>query len=99
MNKYENAILTLQKTKKCQFKAFGNSMTPILYSGVLLFLEQSNNYEIDDIVFCRVHGRYIDAHKIIAKDINKGYLIANNHGRQNGWTHTIYAKVVSHSYV
>lgn len=98
MNKYEYAKQTLQATKKAEFKAFGNSMLPILKSGAILSFEQTDDYEIGDIVFCRVKGRYIDAHKIIAKDPKKGWLIANNHGRQNGWTHTIYGKVVSVRY-
>lgn len=98
MNKYEHAKQTLQATKKAEFKAFGNSMLPILKSGAILSFEQTDDYEIGDIVFCRVKGRYIDAHKIIAKDSKKGWLIANNHGRQNGWTHTIYGKVVSVRY-
>jgi hypothetical protein len=47
-----------------------------------------------DIVFCKVKGRYIDAHRVIKKDVGKGWLIANNHGFENGWTRVIYGKVV-----
>ncbi|MFN4151150.1 MAG: S24 family peptidase [Candidatus Sericytochromatia bacterium] len=75
-------------------KAFGNSMLPILKSGSLLTFEKFDEYEINDIVFCKVKGRYIDAHKITKKDFNKGYLIANNQGYENGWTKTIYGKVI-----
>lgn len=75
-------------------KAFGNSMTPILKSGALLTFKKFTDYEIGDIVFCKVKGRFIDAHKIIKKDSNRGYLIGNNHGFQNGWTKIIYGKVI-----
>lgn len=75
-------------------KAFGSSMLPILKSGTLLTFEKANGYKSGDIVFCKVKGRYIDAHKIIKTDANKGFLIANNHGHENGWTRTIYGKVV-----
>lgn len=75
-------------------KAFGSSMLPILKSGSLLTFEKSERYEIGDIVFCKVKGRYIDAHKIVKQDEGKGYLIANNHGWENGWTRSIYGRVI-----
>lgn len=73
---------------------FGSSMTPILKSGETLTFQRQDNYEIGDIVFCKVRGRFIDAHKIIKKDKKRGYLIANNHGWENGWTRTIYGKAI-----
>ena len=79
-------------------KAFGNSMLPILKSGSLLTFVRATDYKIGDIVFCKVKGRYIDAHKIIKCEAGKGYLIANNHGFENGWTKTIFAKMVQAEY-
>lgn len=76
-------------------KAFGNSMLPILKSGSLLTFAKASTYMIGDIVFCKVRGRYIDAHKIVKIDAAQGFLIANNHGFENGWTKIIYGKVVS----
>jgi transposase len=73
---------------------FGHSMEPILKSGSRLTYLRQNDYEIGDIVFCKVRGRFIDAHKIIKKDLRKGFLIANNHGHENGWTKKIYGKVI-----
>ncbi len=32
--------------------------------------------------------------KITKKDANKGYMIANNKGFENGWTKTIYGYVI-----
>jgi SOS-response transcriptional repressor LexA len=67
---------------------------PILKSGSLLTFTKSEDYAIGDIVFCKVKGHYIDAHKIVKKDTNKGYLIANNHGFENGWTKIVFGKVI-----
>jgi signal peptidase I len=75
-------------------KVFGNSMVPIIKSGSVLTFKKCEAYEPDDVVFCKVKGRYIDAHKIVAVSPERGYLIANNHGHNNGWTHTIYGKVI-----
>lgn len=68
-------------------------MLPVLKSGTTLTFERASDYEIGDIVFCKVKGRYIDAHKIIKTDTQKGYLIANNHGYENGWTRSVYGRV------
>ncbi|AXY76374.1 S24 family peptidase [Paraflavitalea soli] len=94
MNKYLRLKDELSLAGTGKMKAFGNSMLPVLKDGSLLTFEKADNYEIGDIVFCKVKGRYIDAHKIIKKDTTKGFLIANNHGFENGWTKIIYGKVV-----
>ncbi|GAA3945682.1 S26 family signal peptidase [Chitinophaga oryziterrae] len=94
MNKYERLKSELEATGKGKMKAFGSSMLPILKSGSHLTFEKASEYKIGDIVFSKVRGRYIDAHKIIKTDAHKGFLIANNHGFENGWTRTIYGKVV-----
>src|SRR4051812_22408249 len=94
MNKYERLKSELESTGKGKMKAFGSSMLPILKSGTHLTFEKASEYKIGDIVFCKVKGRYIDAHKIIKTDAHKGFLIANNHGFENGWTRIIYGKVV-----
>ena len=98
MNKYERLKTELASAGTGKMKAFGNSMLPILKSGSLLTFTQAPGYKIGDIVFCKVRGRYIDAHKIIKTDPAKGFLIANNHGFENGWTRTIYGKVTEAEY-
>lgn len=98
MNKYQRVKTELEEDGTSRMKCFGNSMTPILESGSLLEFEKQEEYEIDDIVFCKVKGRHIDAHKITKKDQQKDkirYMIANNKGFENGWTQTIYGKVVN----
>ncbi len=98
MNKFERLKEILASTGSGKMKAFGSSMLPILKSGSLLTFETAEEYEIGDIVFCKVKGRYIDAHKIVKKDSNKGFLIANNHGWENGWTKVIYGRVKTGEY-
>lgn len=93
MNKFERLKIELAESGNGKMKAFGSSMMPILKSGSTLTFEAAAEYEIGDIVFCKVKGRYIDAHKIIKKDPGKGFLIANNHGWENGWTRTIFGRV------
>jgi len=95
MNKFERLKKELEAQGHGKMKAFGNSMLPILKSGSLLSFEQAADYKIGDIVFCKVKGRYIDAHKIVKTDSNKGFLIANNHGYENGWTKIIYGRVIT----
>lgn len=91
--KYSKAIEELTKQGHTTFRVFGNSMMSIIKSGSTLYFEKADNYEIGDVVFCRVSGRIIDAHLITAKG-ERGWLISNNHGHDNGWTKQIYGKVV-----
>lgn len=94
MNKYERLKETLDTTGTGTMKCFGNSMLPILTNPSVCTYQKQDKYEVGDIVFCKVKGRYIDAHKITKME-NERYMIANNHGWENGWTKTIYGKVIS----
>ena len=94
MNKYEKLKKELEDGNEFAMKVFGNSMTPIIKSGTQLTFKQFDEYEKGDIVFCKVKGRYIDAHKITKKNKKKGYMISNNHGWDNGWTKKIFGKVI-----
>jgi hypothetical protein len=93
MNKYHRCKEELENTGKSKMTVFGQSMMPIIKSGSTLTFQKFDEYEIGDIVFCKVRGRFIDAHKIVSKGV-KGFQIANNHGFINGWTHTIFGKVI-----
>ena len=90
--KYSKGMQELTKQGYTYFRVFGNSMTPKIKSGSLLRFEVAEDYDIGDVVFCRVSGRIIDAHLITAKG-ERGWLISNNHGHDNGWTKQIYGKV------
>jgi phage repressor protein C with HTH and peptisase S24 domain len=98
MNKYERLKQELQEKGEGKMKVFGNSMLPKIKSGALLTFKVKDKYEVDDIVFSRVKSRYIDAHQITKIDQNKGYLIANNHGYENGWTKQIFGYVINIEY-
>lgn len=93
MNKYERLIDDLEKSGTGKMKCFGNSMKPIIDNGSLLTFVKRIKYQIGDIVFCKVKGNYIDAHKVLSTSEDRGYLIGNNRGFQNGWTHTVYGCV------
>lgn len=72
----------------------GNSMLPIIKSRqpVELTPTKWEDVEIDDIVYCKVHGNYY-THLVKGKDDQKGVLIGNNKGGINGWTKNVYGKV------
>lgn len=95
MNKYENLKSLLESVGTGRMTCFGNSMTPIIKSGSTLTFIKQESYAVNDIVFSKVKGRYIDAHKIIKIDSEGRYLIANNHGWENGWTKNIFGKAIS----
>ena len=94
MNKYQRLIEDLERTGTGTMKCFGNSMKPILANPSTCTYRTLPEYRIGDIVFCKVKGRYIDAHKIVKIGVDGRYLIANNHGYENGWTRTVYGKVI-----
>jgi SOS-response transcriptional repressor LexA len=80
-----------------RMKVFGQSMLPIIKSGAILTYQAKPSYEVGDIVFCKVRGRFIDAHKVLKKDGDR-YQIGNNHGHINGWSRQLYGKVVKIEY-
>ena len=97
-NKYEALKEKLEQEGTGKMKCFGSSMTPILKSGSVLTFVSQDEYEVGDIVFCKVKGRYIDAHKITKIGQDGKYMIANNHGWENGWTKVIYGKAIKAEY-
>lgn len=92
-DRYQRLINELAATGKGVMQCRGNSMLPILTNPCVNHYEKEPSYAVGDIVFCRVKGRFIDAHKITASDGTR-YLISNNRGYNNGWTRTIYGRVV-----
>lgn len=73
----------------------GNSMVPLIHhrQPVKIAPTTWEDCEVGDIAYCKVHGR-VFTHLVKAKDLQKGLLIGNNHGYNNGWTKTVYGKVV-----
>lgn len=95
MNKYERTTKTLEGGQDAAMKVFGNSMRPIITSGAKLLFRRTDDYQIGDVVFCKVKGRLIDAHKIIKIDSKGRFMIANNLGRENGWASQIFGRVIA----
>lgn len=91
--KYERLKADLANSGRGQMKCFGNSMKPILSNPSTCHYETRDAYSVGDIVFCRVNGRYIDAHRITKIGRDGRYMIANNHGHENGWTRQIFGRV------
>lgn len=94
MNKYDTLKAALEDGKQASMKCYGNSMLPILTNPSTCTYRREAAYRIGDIVFCKVKGRYIDAHRITAVRGHR-YMISNNHGFENGWASAVYGRVVS----
>ena len=68
-------------------------MRPIIAHRQPVTAKSFPEYEVGDVVFCKVRGNFY-THKVVAKNEKKGYQIANNRGRVNGWTRNVYAKII-----
>ena len=95
MNKYEWALEQLISQGEVTFKVFGTSMMPLIKTESILTFKKTDDYQVGDVVFCRVHGNYIDAHLVTQIDSKGRYLISNNHGHNNGWTKKVFARVIA----
>ncbi len=93
--KYQRVLDAVEKGDDAKMKAFGRSMVPLIDNGSVLTYRATNDYKIGDVVFCKVKGRLIAAHKIIKIDEKGRCMIANNKGRENGWASKIFARVVA----
>lgn len=86
-------IEQLQSGNQIKFRPRGNSMSGKIESGQLVTVDPDcANLKIGDIVLCKVKGSvYLHLIKSIK---GSQYLIGNNKNRLNGWTNTIFGKVV-----
>lgn len=68
-----------------RYKEGGNSMLPLIKSNQPVTLTPCQDIElkVNDIVFCKVKGRFV-THKIL-KIRKDEYQIGNNRGFVNGW--------------
>ena len=87
----------LQRGETVQFRPRGNSMSPRIKSGQLCTVAPADSYKVGDIVLCRVRGRaYLHLVKAIrSRNGNDSFQIGNNRGHINGWTTTVFGKLVS----
>ena len=73
----------------------GNSMMPLIKSKQEHIIKPITweECEVDDIVYCKVSGHFY-THLVKGKNQDKGLLIGNNKGGINGWTKSVYGKVI-----
>lgn len=90
----QQVIDQLERNALAAFRPRGHSMSPRIKSGQQVIVDPNiNNLQVNDIVFCRVHGN-LYVHKI--KAIKDGrYLISNLGGHENGYASKIYGKVIA----
>lgn len=86
-------VRQLQAGETVQFRPRGSSMTPRIRSGQLVTVEPCTAAAVGDVVLCRVLG-HVYLHLVAKIGADGRYLITNNHGRVNGWTRTLYGRVV-----
>lgn len=83
----QGAVEPLRRGETVQARGFGNSMTPLVESGEIVTLipvTAATDLGKGDVVLAKVNGRlYLHLIRALAQD---EVLIANNHGRVNGWT-------------
>jgi hypothetical protein len=81
------AVEQLRRGETVLARGLGHSMTPLIVSGEIVTLipvELDSELHKGDIVLAQVNGRlYLHLIRALAQD---EVLIANNHGRVNGWT-------------
>jgi hypothetical protein len=82
-------IIDLREGRMVEFRPRGNSMSPMILDNELVrvipFQSEDDGPEQGDVVLCTVSGRqYLHLVKAVNGD---RYLIGNNRGGLNGWTH------------
>jgi hypothetical protein len=87
-------IEKLQKGETVSFRPKGNSMQGKIESGQLCTVSpvELSSLVVGDIVLCKVNGTHY-LHLISAVADGK-YQISNNKNHVNGWTKTIYGKLM-----
>lgn len=99
MNKYteRSAVNALQRGETCIVVGWGDSMTPRIRSGeaiVMAPVKSLKKLRKGEVVLAKVNGR-IYLHKITA--IRNGqFRISSNRGYVNGWTSTIYGRMLGY---
>ena len=99
LGRYERVMAALAKGEHPTMRVFGNSMLPLIKTKSKLTFAATNDYQVGDVVMCKVKGRkgnrIIDAHKITKVDGQGRFMIANNRGRENGWATHIFGRVIA----
>lgn len=88
-------VKQLEAGERISFRPKGRSMEPKIYSGQLVTVEPValDSVRVGDVVLCRV-ASFNYLHNVVARKPDGSCLIANNKGRENGWTRRVYGRVV-----
>jgi len=98
MNQKQRVIEELRAGRTTRYKGSGNSMHPRIKSGAVVTLEpvELTDLKVGDAVFCKVRGN-IFTHLVSAikgGPNNRQVQISNLRGHVNGWTTTVYGRVL-----
>ena len=93
------AIDDLTSGRPARLVVHGNSMLPRIRSGSTVDIEPVAvaELEVDEVVLCRVRGRVV-VHRVSALRggaDSREVQISNQRGHVNGWTRTVYGRVVA----
>lgn len=85
----------LQAGETVSTRLSGNSMTPRIKSRQLVTIEPCKLEDLvaGDAAYCKVNGNFY-LHLVTQVGDDGRVLISNNHGHQNGWTRSVYGKLV-----
>jgi len=86
-------IEDLRDGKTITFRPRGRSMEPRIYDNQEVTMEPCTAPVVDDAVLCKVGGR-VTLHRVIRAEGHR-WQIANMRGHVDGWTSTIYGKVIA----
>lgn len=92
----EKKIEKLKAGETIISKEPGNSMVPIIKHRQPVRIRPVKNWnelEVGDVAYCKVKGN-VYTHLVTAKNEKRGLQISNNHGHVNGWTKTVYGKII-----
>jgi len=97
-NQNQHVIEELRAGRIAKHKGSGNSMHPRIKSGATVTLEpvELADLKVGDAVFCKVRGN-VFTHVVSALKggpDNRQVQISNLKGHVNGWTTTVYGRVI-----
>lgn len=86
----------LQAGETVTYVEHGNSMTPRMRDGVTVTVGpcKLEDLAVGDVAFAKVRGAYY-LHYVKALGQDGRVLIGNAHGHLNGWTRTVYGRLIA----